>query len=468
MDINYYIGLPFKGGGREIDGLDCWGLARLYYHNELGIDLPSFNSAYHIDDSLRIQELISQYREGWDRVETPSPGDLVVFNVLGEAVHLGIVLDCNQFLHIREDRDSVIENLNGVKWNRRIEGYYRYNPNTGIVLNMVPHPLKTEVVTKFVVEGTTVEELYHKISGEYKVSDQISNSAVIMVNGVPVPREVWGVTTLKNSDRVEYRAVAGKEAIRLVALIAVAYFAPYLLNAAGVSGFAAVSGSQFAMTATTFTATVAQAAAVMVGSALINAIAPIRPPSREDPGNPQQQNLITGSNNPYTPYGAIPVVLGKIRYSPPIGAKSFIGYPDNTSITTDGYLNMLLIWGYGPLTIDDNTMRLGDVPLSDFTLRESPVGKKTLDRKTVPTATDLEIFNGIYGNDVDQYTKNLEMTGPDYNPSTAGTNVELPPYVRPQNSNGTAMASILFDIYRGQPVFPIPQPVPDDTIYKQT
>ena len=327
MDTNYYIGLPFKGGGREVDGLDCWGLARLYYRNELGIDLPSFDSVYHIDDNLRIQELISQYREGWDRVETPNPGDLVVFNVLGEAVHLGIVLDGNQFLHIREDRDSVIESLSGVKWNRRIEGYYRYNPNNSVVLNMVPHPLKTQVVTKFVVEGTTVEELYHKISGEYKISDQISNSAVIMINGVPVPREVWGVTTLQNSDRVEYRAVAGKEAIKMVALIVIAVYAPYIIGSLApglvTAGASIVPG--MGMAALTVGGQIAAGVLVMAGSALINAIAPIRPPSSEDPGSPQQQNLITGSNNPYNPYGAIPVVLGKVRYSPPIGAKSFIG-----------------------------------------------------------------------------------------------------------------------------------------------
>ena len=39
------------------------------------------------------------------------------------------------------------------------------------------------------------------------------------------------------------------------------------------------------------------------------------------------------------------------------------------------------------------------------------------------------------------------------------------PYVRPQNPNGTAMTSIMFDTYRGQPVQPIPIPVPDDTVY---
>jgi sulfur carrier protein ThiS len=444
-------------------------LVRLYYDNEFGIKLPSFSTNYHIEDNERIQELISQYQEGWDRVDTPSNGDVVLFKVFGEPIHLGIMLDNSQFLHIRENRDSVVENIGSSRWKSRVEGFYKYTAKSNIILNAAPHPLKTTTVTSYITEGTNLEELYQLVSTEHNVGPELSKNAIIMVNSVPVPRHLWSTTVLKSTDTVEYRAVAGKEAIKMVALIVIAIYAPYIIAnlAPGLVAAGATIAPGMGMAALTIGGQIAAGVLVMAGSALINAIAPIRPPSSEDPGNPQQQNLITGSNNPYTPYGAIPVVLGKIRYSPPIGAKSFIGYPDNTSITTDGYLNMLLIWGYGPLTIDDNTMRLGDVPLSDFTLRESPVGKKTLDRKTVPTATDLEIFNGIYGNDVDQYTKNLEMTGPDYNPSTAGTNVELPPYVRPQNSNGTAMDSIFFDVYRGQPVFPIPQPVPDDTIFVQ-
>lgn len=467
MNIQDYIGLPFKGGGRTKEGLDCWGLTRLYYKQELDIELPSFVQDYHIDDNIRIQELIAQYREGWEKVEVPSVGDIVVFNILGETVHLGVMLDSTQFLHIRENSDSVVENINSTKWNRRVEGYYRYSPKGNIVLNAAPHPLKTQVVTKFVVEGTTLQELYNKVSEEYKVSTEISNSAVIMINGVPIPREHWGVTVLKNSDKVEYRAVAGKEAIKMVALIVIAVYAPYIIGnlAPSLVAAGATIAPGMGMAALTVGGQIAAGVLVMAGSALINAIAPVRPPSTEDPGTAEQQNLITGSSNPYNPYGAIPVVLGKIRYTPPVGAKSFIGYPDNTSIVTDGYLNMLLIWGYGPLTIDDSTMRLGDVPLSDFTLRESPVGKKTLDRKTIPSSTDLEIFNSIYGNDVDQYVKNLEMVGPDYVASNSGTSEELPPYVRPQNPNGTAMTSIMFDTYRGQPVQPIPVPVPDDTVY---
>ena len=463
MNTTKYIGIPFKGGGRELDGLDCWGLVRAFYRDELNIQLPSFDSSYNITDDQRIAELIAQYSEGWDQVDVPVAGDVVLFKIFGEPVHLGIMLDNTQFLHIREGGDSVVENVVSVRWKKRVSGYFRYNQNKSVVLNAVPHPLKTVAVTSFVSEGTTLQELYNNLNKQHNINPEFSGTAVIMVNSEPVPRHLWETTILKASDKVEYRGLAGKETIRLVALVALAYFAPQIAFKLGTAVGATTATSFAAWQAVApIAANLTAAAVTIAGSFLINAIAPIRPPSQEDPGSPVQQNLISGSSNPYTPYGAIPVVLGKVRYTPPLGAKSFITYTypnDNNS-----YLNMMLVWGYGPLSIDDSSMRVGDVPLSDYDLAPGNIGKKTLDRKTVPTTQDLELFDSIYGNDVDQFFKNIEMVGPDYNAALIGQTEELPPYYRPIDSNGQAIQNLLYNSHLGQPVAPLP-PLPDDTIY---
>lgn len=461
MDSNTYVGIPFLAGGRDHSGLDCWGLVRLFYKNELAIDLPSFKSDYDISDNERIKELIAQYCEGWDITTTPHHGDVVVFNILGEAVHVGIMLNTTQFLHVRENSDSAVDNINNVKWNRRVEGFYRYNQEKSIVLNAVPHPLKTTAITSYVVEGINLEELYEKVNTENVISPEVSKDAVIMVNGIPVPRHMWSITKLKRTDVVEYRAVAGKDAIKMVALIVIAVYAPYLISqlAPSLVAAGAAVAPGMGMAALTVGGQIAAATLVMAGSALINAIAPVRPPSREDPGSSEQQNLITGGNNPYTPYGAIPVVLGKIRYTPPLGAKSFITYPNYNETT----LNMMLVWGYGPLSVDESSMRVGSVPLSDY----DSVVKKTLDRKALPNTDDQEFFDGIYGNDVDQFYKGLDLSGPDFDSNNVGDTTELPPYVRPQDSNGQAIQNILYNTYTGQPIWPLPGPMPDDTVYDQ-
>ena len=50
MKYDKYIGLPYQENGRTETGTDCWGLARLYYKNELDIELPSYDELY--DGSL--------------------------------------------------------------------------------------------------------------------------------------------------------------------------------------------------------------------------------------------------------------------------------------------------------------------------------------------------------------------------------------------------------------------------------
>ena len=82
MWSNKYIGIPFLDKGRDINGIDCWGLARLIYKQEYSIDLPSFSSDYEPEDTDRMQDLIAQYREGWEPVDTPTEGCLVLFKVM--------------------------------------------------------------------------------------------------------------------------------------------------------------------------------------------------------------------------------------------------------------------------------------------------------------------------------------------------------------------------------------------------
>ncbi len=402
MWANNYVGIPFKYKGRTKDGLDCWGLVRLIYINEYDITLPSFSTEYEDADYDRISDLIAQYKEGWEQVETPSVGSIVLFRVMGEETHVGVALSDTHFIHAREGYDSAIESFDSPYWKKRIVGYFKYTQNSGVVLNAVPHPLKTQRYTMPIPAGTRLDILAKWILKEYSIAEEIKSKVNIIVNGQIVEESQWVDTILTNNDVVEYRAVAtGGNTTRTLLTIAVmivayVYAGPAGAQAASYSGTGAMTATQAAAAFAASTAT------VYVGMKMVDYIAPIRPPATpDDPGSANQQLMLSGAQNRLTPYEAIPVVLGKVRYSPPLGSYNYLTYEDERN----SYLSLLLTWGYGPLTIYPDTYRIGEQPISNYT----DYTLITLDRKTEPTVTELNKFNAIYGKDITQVTSNLEL-----------------------------------------------------------
>lgn len=400
MNFEKYIGIPYLEKGRDTYGADCWGLVRLIYKNEYNIDLPSFSTEYTQSDTSRIQELISQYKEGWEVQDYPKIGNIILFRVLGNEAHVGVVTSPTHFIHVRENQSTVIESLESPSWSRRIIGYYSYSANSNAVLNAVPHPLRTERYTIPIVPGISLSSLVENINKEYGISKELKSKITIVLNGKVAPTESWDITILDKTDVVEYRAVPKGSAGRMILTIAIMYVAIQTGNwaaaEAGWSGTGAMTAGQ------TMAYTASIAAVNIVGASLINAISPIRQPSEgKDPGSSEQQLMVSGGSNRANPYGSIPVVLGKVRLTPMLGSTNFLTYENER----DSYLSMLLVWGYGPLNIDDNSYKIGEVPLSSFT----DYNKITLDRKTEPTATEKLNFDAIYGKDVVQVNTAVEL-----------------------------------------------------------
>lgn len=52
-------------------GLDCWGLVRVVYKNELGIDLPVLPGIIKHDRLVVTREVSERCQEGWTDLESP-------------------------------------------------------------------------------------------------------------------------------------------------------------------------------------------------------------------------------------------------------------------------------------------------------------------------------------------------------------------------------------------------------------
>lgn len=60
-----FIGLPYLPGGRERDGVDCWGLLRLVYWEERHILLPSLPGLVEDHEQLISRENLALCTKGW-------------------------------------------------------------------------------------------------------------------------------------------------------------------------------------------------------------------------------------------------------------------------------------------------------------------------------------------------------------------------------------------------------------------
>lgn len=397
MWYNDYVGIPFLQKGREKSGVDCWGLVRLVYKEEFDTDLPSFADDYEYDDTERIEQLTAQYKEGWEETSTPKPGSVVLFKVLGHLSHIGIYIGGNKFLHCLENHSSVIEDLNSINWNKRFAGFFNYVEKSSAVLNAIPHPLRTERWTVPVTPGTTIEQLSHWVLEKFEISGEISSQVTIIRNGAVVPKNAYSTTIILDKDTIEYRAVPGKSLIRIALIIAVAYIAyasgQYYLTGAVAPGAVATAGQ-------VSSAALISVSVSTIGNLLIGYLMPIRPPSQpNNPGTAESQLLLSGGSNQVSKYAAIPVVLGKVRMTPLLGGENYVD-----SNTDNSYLNMLLVWGFGPLNLDKSTLRIGLNPFSQYQNGAGiPIEQYHLnDTQTADDTNDLVNFNAIYGSDRQQ------------------------------------------------------------------
>jgi hypothetical protein len=95
--------------------------------------------------------------------------------------------------------------------------------------------------------------------------------------------------------------------------------------------------------------------------------------------------------------------------TPPLGMNSFVTF-DNVGSKSTSFLNMMLVWGYGPLSIDETSFLVGKTNLSDYT----GVVQETINYQATPGVGELENFTNIVAGDVVQNYSGLELVAGGY------------------------------------------------------
>lgn len=128
--INKALCCKYVDGGRDYDGIDCYGIPFLAYRDVLGIDLPAFYGEYEdggksVESRATINDLILANKNEWELVDKYEPMDVVLFTLGGNPIHVGIMIDSKRFLHCERKIGVVVEKISSFMWWKRLEGVYR-------------------------------------------------------------------------------------------------------------------------------------------------------------------------------------------------------------------------------------------------------------------------------------------------------------------------------------------------------
>jgi cell wall-associated NlpC family hydrolase len=124
-----YISIPYKDNGRDEKGVDCWGLARLFYQQELNIELPSYTGEYSsAEERKEVSSTINRHRGSWKVVDCGKEqfGDIVILKLVGLPLHIGVVLGDKKMIHTLKGSGTIIESYDSRIWQNRIFGFVRH------------------------------------------------------------------------------------------------------------------------------------------------------------------------------------------------------------------------------------------------------------------------------------------------------------------------------------------------------
>lgn len=124
--IEKYLGVPYKHHGRDLSGLDCYGLI-LKVFEEWGVRLWDINEDYDLEWSWQGKDLfIQNCAREWERVSDARFMDVVCFkNGKNVVNHAGVYLSMGKFIHAVK-AGVVVSRITDIQWQKRFVGFYRY------------------------------------------------------------------------------------------------------------------------------------------------------------------------------------------------------------------------------------------------------------------------------------------------------------------------------------------------------
>lgn len=245
------------------------------------------------------------------------------------------------------------------------------------------HPVTIEGQRNYIAEliqGETLGAFLRR-----NVEDWSEDAWVVSINGVVVDYEVLDRVKPKHGSLIEVRGAAKKQALYIVAFIALSYFTMGIGSAAGAgllggAGIAGVVGG--------VSGALLAGAVFVAGSILINKVLGPKPPENGGQRDRDSVFSIGSGRNQARPNQPLPLVFGTVKFAPDVVSMPSWWYQNN-----DQYMGMVLTPGIGVASFEPLTN--GDALLSSFQgVQVWQNGFSGMPDQVIPISTNVDTIAG--------------------------------------------------------------------------
>lgn len=225
------------------------------------------------------------------------------------------------------------------------------DPTTGTRLVLTPHPVTLEGQRHIAAQMEPGEKLGAFLART--VPDWEHDAWEVRINGAIVPHQVMEHVRPKDGTLVEVRGIVRKQALYIVAMVALAYFTVGI----GTAAAGTTAGAALGFTGTALS--IANVAVFVAGSVLINKV--LGPKVGRAGGDREQGEVHTlaGARNRARPYEPVGLLFGTVKIAPDLLSAPYAWYEADQQ-----YLGLILTPGVNVASVE--ALYNGDAPLTSF------------------------------------------------------------------------------------------------------